>query len=31
MNILITGAQGFIGKNIKFFLKEKKKYKNFRA
>jgi len=27
MNILITGAQGFIGKNIKFFLKEKKNIK----
>ena len=27
MNILITGSQGFIGKNIKFFLKEKKNIK----
>ena len=29
MNILITGSQGFIGKNIKFFLKEKKNIKIF--
>ncbi len=29
MNILITGSQGFIGKNIKFFLKEKKNIKVF--
>ena len=27
MNILITGSNGFIGKNLKFFLKEKKKFK----
>ena len=27
MNILITGSQGFIGKNIKFFLKDKKNIK----
>ena len=29
MNILITGSQGFIGKNIKFFLKEKENIKVF--
>ena len=29
MNILITGSQGFIGKSIKFFLKEKKNIKIF--
>ena len=27
MNILITGSNGFIGKNLKFFLKEKKEFK----
>ena len=29
MNILITGSKGFIGKNIQFFLKEKKNIKIF--
>ena len=29
MNILITGANGFVGKNLKFFLKKKNQYSNF--
>lgn len=24
MNILITGSEGFVGKNLKFYLKQKK-------
>ena len=28
MNILITGSNGFIGKNFKYYLKTKKKLKS---